>query len=460
MSLDIKELESIINNGDFHKLVGKVETEFFDCKKEGYNLENESSKYELAKDVSSFANANKGGFILIGIKTRKSEKHFYDEIRSLHPFEQNLYDPHQYKSVIESWIYPKPVDIEIKWFPTKENPQKGIFVIKIPEQSQTRKPFLIVRTILESGKRSEIIFGYTERKQSENIPKSVIELQQILRDGLYYSDNLDFRLRAIESILQQGLKLPPAISKEFSDIDERIIETLVAVNMKLKRAVILSAYPNSPMNLKTLFSSDPGSLKQKLENPPTIRKSGFDLRTLDIARIVNGKFCRVKHAERKIIDLYRDGLLIVAFDGGEDFLCWAAPQESEGLRINPVVLAESVYVFVLFYDLVIKDMINDPENINLRVDFRNFHLNGKKNYLMRYKLGSILKIFGENIYRAPDENWTKIIEISRNEFSVNNNAFEILKEIYLYFGIEPEKIPYTKELEGKRLIDIEKIISI
>ncbi|MFX0208654.1 MAG: hypothetical protein ACFFDT_21920 [Candidatus Hodarchaeota archaeon] len=63
MDLDIKELESIINNGDFNKLVGKVETEFFDCKKEGYNLENEKSKYELAKDVSSFANAKKGGFM-------------------------------------------------------------------------------------------------------------------------------------------------------------------------------------------------------------------------------------------------------------------------------------------------------------------------------------------------------------------------------------------------------------
>lgn len=459
MDLDIKELESIINNRDFHKLLGKVETEFLECKKEGYNLENESSKYELAKDVSSFGNVKKGGFILIGIKTKKSKKHFHDEIRSIHPFNQNLYDPRKYKSIIENWIYPKPVNIEIKWHPTKVNPQKGIFIIKIPEQPQTRRPLLIVRTILESGKRSEIVFGYTERKQSENIPKSAIELQQILRDGLYYSDNLDFRLRAIESILQEGVK-PPAISKEFSDIDERINETLDAVNLKLERAIILSAYPDSPTNLETLFSSDTDSLKQKLENPPTIRKSGFDLRTLDIARIVKGKFCRVKHVERKAIDLYRDGLLTVAFDGSEDFLCWAAPNEKKGLRINPVVLAESVYVFVLLYDLVIKDMSNEPKKINFRVDFRYLNLNGRMNYLIPFELGSIQQIFGKDKYPSPDENWTKVVEISRNEFSVDNNAFDVLKEIYLYFGIEPERIPYTKKLETKRLIDIEKIKSI
>ena len=75
-------------------------------------------------------------------------------------------------------------------------------------------------------------------------------------------------------------------------------------------------------------------------------------------------------------------------------------------------------------------------------------------------MGGIQQIFGKNKYPSPDENWTNVAEIGRKKFSVDNKAFDVLKEIYLYFGIEPEKIPYTKELKTKRLIDIEKIKSI
>ena len=55
MDLDIKELESIIKVRDFNRLKGKFESAFFECKEEPYNLKNNSSKFELAKDVSAAA---------------------------------------------------------------------------------------------------------------------------------------------------------------------------------------------------------------------------------------------------------------------------------------------------------------------------------------------------------------------------------------------------------------------
>ena len=48
----IKELEKIINEGIFDSLIGKIENDFFDCKREIYDLKNDSFKRELAKDVS------------------------------------------------------------------------------------------------------------------------------------------------------------------------------------------------------------------------------------------------------------------------------------------------------------------------------------------------------------------------------------------------------------------------
>jgi predicted HTH transcriptional regulator len=73
MTLTLERLESIIQSGDFINLLGESESGIFDCKSEIYTLTDELSKYELAKDVSSFANAN-GGYILVGVKTTKSEK--------------------------------------------------------------------------------------------------------------------------------------------------------------------------------------------------------------------------------------------------------------------------------------------------------------------------------------------------------------------------------------------------
>ncbi len=155
MELNIKELESIIKNGDFSKLISESESEFFDCKRDVYDLKNNMAKYELAKDVSAFANAG-GGYILIGIETKKSEKSFYDEVTKMHPFKEGVCNHEQYIDIISDWIYPKLRGAEARWYPIKENPNKGIFVIEIPNQPEINKPFLIKRTIQDTGKICEV----------------------------------------------------------------------------------------------------------------------------------------------------------------------------------------------------------------------------------------------------------------------------------------------------------------
>lgn len=455
MNLDVKELESIIKNGDFNKIKGICESDVFDCKREVYNLKLNSAKFELAKDVTAFANAGEG-FILIGIETKRSGTSHCDEIVSIHPFEQKLCNSKQYLDVLAKWIYPKLKGIEAKWYPTKENPNKGIFVIKIPPQSKIYKPFLISRTILESKKLCEVLFGYCERKQESNDPKSIVELHQVLRDGLNYSDNLNSRLKSIEIVLDKVAKLSPPLKNENFKIEKKINDALLAVGMSLKRAMILTACPDHPENLKTLFSSNPQSMKSKLENPPKIRERGFGLRVLDRARIINGNFCRVTGGDRKVIDLYRDGVLVAALKADESFLCWGM----KTLTINPVALVESVYNFMQLYELVIQDMDEKPKRINIRFDFRNFHLDDKKNILAAGGLNDLGFVFMDDIRYAPHNNLSDYFEINTEDFEIDVAALGIMERIYLYFGFELEAIPYTKEREGKKYIDIEKIQSL
>lgn len=101
-----EQLQEIITTTNFDSLIGQIENDWFDCKGEPHQLQNEYGKRELAKDVSSFANYE-GGFIFIGVKTKQGTEHFGDEVESLRPFAQNLVDITQYRDVIRSWIYPE-----------------------------------------------------------------------------------------------------------------------------------------------------------------------------------------------------------------------------------------------------------------------------------------------------------------------------------------------------------------
>jgi len=455
MALTLERLESIIQSGDFISLLGEPESGIFDCKSEIYPLGDDLSKYELAKDVSSFANAN-GGYILVGVKTAKSEKRHSDEVTDIRAFNQKLCDPDKHIKVIFDWIYPKPKNIEAKWYPTREDQNKGIFVIKTPNQPEMHKPFLIKRTIQETGKICEVLFGYCERKQESNSPKNVTELHQILRDGLFFSENMETRLQGIESALLDISKSSQKINNEFKDIENRIELTLSSVNMQEQRSMVLTGYPENPIKLGTLFSSEPGSLKSILESPPKIRERGFGLRVLDRARIIKGTFCRVTGGERKAIDLYKDGVLIAALRADEDFLCWAM----RDLIFNPVALIESIYNFVQLYECVILDMTEKPKKIYLRIDLKSLHLNNEKNKLAIGNLEDIKCLFKDEVQSAPEDNWSDVLEVKPEDFELSRVAYLMTEMIFLYFGSDIESIPYTKETKGIKSIDIDQIKSI
>ncbi len=448
MELDIKELESIIKDGDFSKLIGESESELFDCKREAYDLKKDLSKYELAKDVSAFANAG-GGYILIGIETKKSEKSFYDEIMAIHPFKEGVCNPIQYVDIVSDWLYPKLRGIEARWHFSKENPSKGIFVIEIPNQPEINKPFLIKRTIQDTGKICGVLFGYSERKGERNDPKTIVEFHQILRDGL----NLDSRLQSIETFLQDLTKISPKINTESLEIDKKIYSALTAVKMNSERAMILTCYPDAPTKLESLFSSEPGSMKSILGSPPKIRERGFGTRVLEKATIIKGMFCRVTGGRRKVIDLYKNGVLILALRADESFLCWGL----RDLIFNPVALIESIYNFVQLYECVIIDMSKKPNKVTFRIDLRNLHLDSKKNKLAEGDLENIKCIFGDEIKVAPEDNWSDILEVELENFDLPKVAYNLTEMIYLSFEHDLESIPYTKETDDMKSIDVEQI---
>lgn len=460
MSLSKENLKKIISESDFERLMGEVENDWFECKSQPYQIQSEASKRELAKDISSFANTY-GGYILIGVKTKRSTTHFGDEVEKIRPFNQNLVNPTQYQDVIKAWVYPEIENIDIQWVPIKNDKNKGLVIIEIPEQKESVKPFLITKT-LDAKKKIEIIFGYSERKGDKSQPSSAEDLQKALRSGFNYENQLREKLNGLEILLRQLLEnYSLAISRK-TKIKEKIIERIARAlrheGMHQKRALTLTAYPDQESDLKTIFSTTEGSIRKHLENPPTLRRAGWSLETLDQAKIIRGEMIRVVNGDRKVIDLYRDGTLIFAGLANQDFLAWSSSPEKQ--KINPVAIVELVYSFVNFYKFVLEDFKKKLESISIRVDLRNMHLDGVKNYLVPYKLGSVDQLLETEKKDAPDNNGTIIKSFLIKDFDVGIIAFEVLKEIYLWFGLEENKIPYIKTEGENRMVDPDEIINI
>ena len=187
-----------------------------------------------------------------------------------------------------------------------------------------------------------------------------------------------------------------------------------------------------------------------------MRESGFGLRVSCKARIIGGRLCRVTGGKRKIIDLYKDGFLLAALKADRDFLCWGM----KDILINPVALIESIYNFVQLYEVVIKEMSEKPNQGSFRVEMRNLHLNEKKTKLAEGNLENIKIIFADEIKSAPEDSWSGIIDFEVEDFDIAKIAYYLTEIIYNFFEIETEFIPYTKEVEGERIIDIEQIISL
>ncbi|MEK6335916.1 MAG: ATP-binding protein [Acidobacteriota bacterium] len=475
MEFTIDRLEELIIKSEFDSLVGEIENEWFECKGQPYQVNTQTGKRELAKDVSSFANIN-GGYILIGLKTKSGPTHFGDEVEKLRPLDPGLVDTAQYRMIIRDWIYPEIDDLTVNWIALKDKTNKGIVVIKIPRQKQSSKPFLI-RNVLDEKKRVEIQFGFAQRSEDSSQHLSVENLQRTLQAGLYYERRVSERFDSLEALLNQsiehsrGLQYSRSLTEnktdfgkgmaesypgQLSEIEMRIEVALSESKLSQARVFILSVEPVPAGELKTIFQTSEGTVRKSLEDPPTLRQGGFALQTHEQARIIKGELIRVLNEKYKILDLYRDGTLIFAVSADSNFLAWAST--GDDLRLNPVALIESVYNFLSLYALVLDDLKEKPRRLIVRAALRNMHSNGVRSYLLPYGNDGLgYPLVGGELNYAPDEDCTKLIEANGEQLDPSELTLRVVKEIYLWFGLEEDKIPYTKTDGDFRFVDPQAI---
>ncbi len=489
MTVDLKfeNILSILESGNFKKLIGVTENEWLDCKGAPYILKGPSQKQELAKDVSGFANAGRG-IILIGVVTEINSTHFGEEISKIKPFPQSLVNIKQYRDTLESWLYPTLQFLNIKWFPFHDDPDKGILAIIIPEQPPSKLPIFVIKTVDEKGKRNDVLFGYFERRVADVKPMSIHEIHSGFRYGQSnilvneHNDNIHRMLRQIleklpidtsetlkyEATDVGNVKLPMLKSKgQETQLDNskllssRIEKALEVIELVNKPVYILASDPAKPTSIASLFESKSANIVRLLENPPELRYAGFGLLSNANSKIVRGELRRSIVPGYKSLELWNDGTLLFLATADNDFLSWGKrSQKIDYLRLNQIALIESVYLFVELSRQVYLEADEKPNKIKYTLELRNMSVDSKNCGIIPGPLGTFNMMFGDKVHRAPSENYSNSIAWSKTELNSKRIAFLLISKLYEWFGIEHDYIPYQEKEGDIRLISPEQIIKL
>ena len=176
--MDRERIFEILRSGEFDKFIGMVEDDSFECKGEIYILNTEAKKREYVKDVSGLANSD-GGIIIVGAQTKRNAATLGDEIFEIRPFAQTLVNLAQYRDVLSSWTFPVLKNIDIQWHPSHSDNTVGLLSIYVPVPDEGEIPYLIIRTIEDGTKTTDLMIGYTERRRDSVHHKTVHDIHAL-----------------------------------------------------------------------------------------------------------------------------------------------------------------------------------------------------------------------------------------------------------------------------------------
>lgn len=426
----IDELFGALERGDTSVLLGTPESEWLDFKREPYRLQEDSQKFELAKDVAAFAN-HRGGIIVIGVSTEKDPTTATETAKEIRPIPKHLISFQQYRQVITSWTYPPIRDLRLKWYETSTD--HGLLTIHIPAAPREQDPILVVRT--DRGKtHSGALVGIYRRTGDNATPLTYGEIHQLLRDG---------------TLLQRvGWSLIPSAPTQAGAAEEerhaRLLADTQDAGLNSHRRYFLQAWPNDEVEVQDLYSSEPYGFRYVLANPPEIRAQGFGLRTYDLARVLPGGVIRTLHAETMALSLQRNGLLTWVVTAGPRFLSWAAENRSHGpFLINPLALVESTLeYFRLFVGQVLPRCEPSPSSWTVVGGLADLREGGKPSLLA----GGTYRALKQPQPALQSDSNIGPLRVNTGE-SVGRVTFRVLRDVYATFGLSEKDIPYAQEGE-------------
>lgn len=452
--LTIEEIVSLLESGGLNDLLGVMEDDHLECKAAPYRLGQDREKMELAKDVSALANAH-GGIILIGPQTEREPLHRADIIRRVGCFTRDRIDFDQLQRVISDWVVPAIAGLRFDWHPNRADQTTGIASIFVPEIAADEHPYVVVKVVDDSERIFGSYVGVFERTRDNVSPMRPAELRDRIKDGRRFAE-LDARLGNIEQMVGKllGTRVPepPALSGDA--IFARVSDARQAMGYERKPTLSLLAWPHGQAQFPTLFESRAEPVVQLLEDPPRLRDGGFDISTWSASQIVEGRLRRTQSPCRKILEIWRDGVVMSVLAGDDSYLCWAMQSTPEtGLRINTLALAETVYLFCDWTLKVFNYAIPIPIEFKFMMMLSDMTRDGVPFSLSPHRPSQVW--IDEDRHSAPQAapGQQFVVEADGVNYNSGMIAYELLSRLYTWFGFEATQIPFVDRDHGPPSID-------
>jgi len=178
-----KVAEKVIEIGQIERLIGMRENIWLEVKSAPYEMKkNENQwKVELATDVASFANSERGGILILGMGTHGREGH-NEVIKEVRPVPVSGNRIQKYLATIDERIHPPVSGLSVGEVPFG----KGVVVyILIPAQFEEVKPFLVQGAFWDEKFQGAAIL-IPRRRDEHSIPVKAREIHSMLVAGRYF----------------------------------------------------------------------------------------------------------------------------------------------------------------------------------------------------------------------------------------------------------------------------------
>lgn len=169
-----------LTSGEWHTLLGVAENDWFEAKQSMYGLEDTHACHELALDVASFANGDRGGLIAIGLKTSKGENG-QDIVSAVDGLSKLNVSIARVEDILHQRIHPSPRSLSMV---VVQRNQRKLLLLLIPPQNREEKPFLVSGTTVDNGRLYGGGFTWVERRGASKRSFSTAHIQSLLRNGL------------------------------------------------------------------------------------------------------------------------------------------------------------------------------------------------------------------------------------------------------------------------------------
>ncbi|WP_030277667.1 helix-turn-helix domain-containing protein [Streptomyces sp. NRRL B-24484] len=419
MSLQSRtDVVSALVEGDPDRLLGTAENAWLDFKTTPYALHTEKGKFELAKDVAAFANAQ-GGIIVCGVQTVPLEAEAKDVATKLTHFPRTLVKLQAYRDVVGDLVHP-PVALSFNWYSAPGSEETGYLVIEVealPEQAR----YALVRKMISDNDRMTEGWCVPVRHDDQTI---FVNAHQI-----YYLINTTLQARS-------G---PPAVAVTAPGVDPAEGRRELAEVLGADDAPVLfwQSTPSSPLSDFLEQLHRPDGIRHRLMNQDSLRgEVGFNF-VSSYAPPKPHEGGLLIADSRRALYVRADGSVVAAAKATEDMLCWAMDRMAGAEQLNVIALSEMNLEYFRWVDRFLLPLASGPWEHRITAE----QFVGERPRRLAPGHNPQFPLLGLQ-YQASSNVWTRAWVA---DGAPETDAYRSLSNIYGLFGLAASQNPYITD---------------